>query len=56
MEGHEKHGQEVDQEVTPPLAHRGMRHEGRLRQHVKKWGEFFDVEAYGILRSEYAGP
>jgi RimJ/RimL family protein N-acetyltransferase len=30
----------------------GMRHEGRLRQHVKKWDEFFDVEVYGILRSE----
>jgi RimJ/RimL family protein N-acetyltransferase len=30
----------------------GMRHEGRLRQHVKKWGEFLDIEAYGILRSE----
>ena len=34
----------------------GMRHEGRLRQHVKKWGEFFDVEAYGILRLEFAPP
>jgi len=34
----------------------GMRHEGRLRQHVKKWGEFFDVEAYGILRSELVEP
>jgi ribosomal-protein-alanine N-acetyltransferase len=34
----------------------GMRHEGRLRQHVKKWNEFFDVEAYGILRPELAGP
>jgi RimJ/RimL family protein N-acetyltransferase len=34
----------------------GMRHEGRLRQHVKKWGEFFDVEAYGILRSEFTPP
>lgn len=34
----------------------GMRHEGRLRQHVKKWGEFLDVEAYGILRSEFALP
>ncbi len=32
----------------------GMRHEGHLRQHVKKWGEFYDVEAYGILRSEFA--
>ena len=31
----------------------GMRHEGRHRQHVKKWGEFLDIEAYGILRSEF---
>ncbi len=34
----------------------GMRHEGHLRQHAKKWGEFLDVEAYGILRSEHAAP
>jgi [ribosomal protein S5]-alanine N-acetyltransferase len=34
----------------------GMRHEGHLRQHVKKWGEFLDVEAYGILRSEFVLP
>jgi [ribosomal protein S5]-alanine N-acetyltransferase len=31
----------------------GMRHEGHLRRHVKKWGEFYDVEAYGILRSDF---
>lgn len=31
----------------------GMRHEGHLRQHVKKWGEFSDVEAYGILQAEF---
>lgn len=31
----------------------GMRHEGCLRQHVKKWDTFFDVEAYGILGSEF---
>jgi [ribosomal protein S5]-alanine N-acetyltransferase len=31
----------------------GMRHEGCLRQHLKKWGEFFDAEAYGILGSEF---
>jgi len=31
----------------------GMRHEGHLRQHVKKWGEFLDVETYGILHSEF---
>ena len=30
----------------------GMRHEGRLRQHVKKWGEYLDLERYGILRHE----
>ena len=30
----------------------GMRHEGRLRHHSKKWDGFFDVEVYGILRSE----
>jgi ribosomal-protein-alanine N-acetyltransferase len=31
----------------------GMRHEGCLRQHTKKWGEFIDNETYGILRSEF---
>ncbi|MGD1019509.1 MAG: GNAT family N-acetyltransferase [Verrucomicrobiia bacterium] len=34
----------------------GMRHEGRLRQQIKKWDEFFDVDAYGILRSDLAAP
>jgi len=29
----------------------GMKHEGRLRHHVKKWGEFEDLEMYAILRS-----
>ena len=32
----------------------GMRHEGRLREHVKKWDKFCDVDAYGILASEFA--
>jgi len=31
----------------------GMQHEGRLRQHVKKWGQFVDNELYSILRSEF---
>lgn len=31
----------------------GMVHEGRQRQHVKKWGVFEDIEKYGILRREY---
>lgn len=30
----------------------GMKHEGRLRHHIKKWGEFEDLEMYAILRSE----
>lgn len=31
----------------------GMKYEGRLRQHVKKWDEFVDVVYYGILREEF---
>lgn len=33
----------------------GMRHEGRLRQHVRKWDAFEDLEVRGILRSEFEG-
>ena len=33
----------------------GMKCEGRLRQHVKKWGEFQDMIVYSILESEYLG-
>jgi RimJ/RimL family protein N-acetyltransferase len=29
----------------------GMQHEGRFRQHVKKWDKFEDIELYGILKS-----
>jgi ribosomal-protein-alanine N-acetyltransferase len=31
----------------------GMQHEGTLRQHVRKWDRFEDVEKYGLLSSEY---
>jgi RimJ/RimL family protein N-acetyltransferase len=31
----------------------GMTWEGRLRQHVLKWGQFQDLEIYGLLRSEW---
>lgn len=31
----------------------GMQHEGHLREHLKKWDKYEDVEKYGILRSEY---
>lgn len=30
----------------------GMTHEGTLRQHILKDGEFIDVETYAVLRSE----
>lgn len=32
----------------------GMKHEGTLRQHVRKWDKFEDVELYGILKSEWS--
>jgi ribosomal-protein-alanine N-acetyltransferase len=31
----------------------GMRREGCQREHVRKWGQFFDSELYGILRQEW---
>jgi [ribosomal protein S5]-alanine N-acetyltransferase len=31
----------------------GMRFEGCLRQHQYKWGQFVDLECYGILRGEW---
>jgi RimJ/RimL family protein N-acetyltransferase len=31
----------------------GMLYEGRLRQHLKKWNKFEDVEIYGILKADY---
>lgn len=31
----------------------GMRREGILRHHVKKWGVFEDLEVYGILKSDF---
>ena len=32
----------------------GMRYEGQLRQHVKKWDHFEDLDCYSILRSEWS--
>jgi ribosomal-protein-alanine N-acetyltransferase len=31
----------------------GMRHEGRFRQHIQKWGRFVDIENYGLLAKEF---
>ena len=38
----------------------GMKHEGRLRQRILKWGQYLDLELYGMLdtdlRPENTGP
>ena len=31
----------------------GMREEGLLKGHVRKWGQFYDVSFYGLVRSDY---
>lgn len=31
----------------------GMKYEGVLRQHVKKWGEYEDLVHYGLLKDEH---
>ena len=30
----------------------GMTHEGCLRQHTERWGQYEDLECYGILKGE----
>ncbi len=37
------------------LAKCGMRHEGTLRQAIRKWDDYVDVAWWSILRSEWAG-
>ena len=34
----------------------GMKHEGTLRHHMKKWDEYVDLECYGVLRSDFRSP
>src|SRR5690625_3207645 len=31
----------------------GMTHEGTLKQHETRWGQFFDLVYYGMLKEEY---
>ncbi len=31
----------------------GMRHEGRSREHIRKWDRFVDLENYGMLAEEF---
>ena len=32
----------------------GMKHEGTLRRHLKKWDEYVDLVCYGMLREDWA--
>jgi RimJ/RimL family protein N-acetyltransferase len=31
----------------------GMKHEGTMRRHQLKWGEYLDIEIYGMLSKEW---
>jgi hypothetical protein len=41
--------------VGPVLRKLGMRHEGTLRQHVRKWDVLEDIEGLGMLVREWQG-
>lgn len=32
----------------------GLKHEGRLRQHLRRWDKFEDIECWGLLKSEWS--
>lgn len=34
----------------------GMQYEGCFRQHINKWGQYVDINFYGILRGAYLAP
>lgn len=34
----------------------GMTYEGTMRQHLKKWDEYVDLECYGLVRSDFRSP
>jgi ribosomal-protein-alanine N-acetyltransferase len=34
----------------------GMKHEGRLRQHIVKWGQYLDLELCGMLGTDLLPP
>jgi ribosomal-protein-alanine N-acetyltransferase len=35
------------------LQNAGLRYEGLLRQHIKKWGQYEDCAFYALIRSDY---
>jgi RimJ/RimL family protein N-acetyltransferase len=34
----------------------GLKHEGRLRQHFRRWEKFEDIDFRSLLKSEWAAP
>jgi RimJ/RimL family protein N-acetyltransferase len=38
---------------TKILAKLGMKHEGRFLKHIKKWGEYKNVDNYGLLAEDW---
>ena len=49
---HHFKGNRASQRVLEKI---GMRHEGRFRQHIRKWDQFIDIENYGVLAEEFGG-
>jgi len=45
-------GNKASQRVLEKI---GMRHEGRFRQHIRKWDQFIDIENYGVLAEDFRG-
>ena len=43
-------GNPASQRVLEKL---GMKYEGRFRKHINKWGEYRDVDNYGLLTDEW---
>lgn len=43
-------GNVASQKVLEKL---GMKHEGRFRRHIRKWGEYKDLENYALLADEW---
>ena len=43
-------GNKASQRVLEKI---GMSHEGRFRQHIRKWDEFIDIENYGVLAEDF---
>ena len=52
IHAHHFSGNTASQRVLEKI---GMRHEGRSREHIRKWNRFVDLENYGLLAEEFSG-